>query len=308
MAHADDSTKPHSAEYFGEGRDYWWNADFLALIARRWAFDQITSVLDVGCGVGHWGRVLLPHLPAAAHVTGIDPEAQWVKVAESTAATKGIGHRTRYVQGTAEHIPFPDDSFDLVTCQTVLIHVRDCRVALREMIRVLRPGGLLLAAEPNNQANSMLSGTTRLHETVDDRMRLVRFQAICERGKEQLGEGYNSVGDMIPGLMAEAGLSDVQAFVSDRASPMIPPYAEPWQRAERDQCIEWAGRDFWIWSKVDTHRYFLAGGGTEPEFEPLWQHAMHTARIHAEALRNQTYHAAGGAMQFLISGRKPSLR
>ena len=55
--------KPHSAEYFGEYRDFWWNSDFLKLMANRLQLDQAKTVLDVGCGIGHWGQILAPVLP-----------------------------------------------------------------------------------------------------------------------------------------------------------------------------------------------------------------------------------------------------
>src|SRR5436305_9230370 len=42
----------HSAEYFGDTRDYWWHPDYIELIGRRLAFDRVHDVLDVGCGVG----------------------------------------------------------------------------------------------------------------------------------------------------------------------------------------------------------------------------------------------------------------
>ncbi len=48
----------HSAEYFGETRDHWWHDDFIEMIAKRWRLESVRSILDVGCGVGHWGRVL----------------------------------------------------------------------------------------------------------------------------------------------------------------------------------------------------------------------------------------------------------
>jgi 2-polyprenyl-3-methyl-5-hydroxy-6-metoxy-1,4-benzoquinol methylase len=52
------SEKPHSADYFGATRDFWWNHDFLELMSARWRLAAVRSVLDVGCGVGHWGRCL----------------------------------------------------------------------------------------------------------------------------------------------------------------------------------------------------------------------------------------------------------
>jgi hypothetical protein len=78
----------HSAEYFGDTREHWWNRDFLELMAKRWRFDAVREVLDVGCGVGHWGLLLGSVLPASARVTGVDREASWVEQAAARALAR----------------------------------------------------------------------------------------------------------------------------------------------------------------------------------------------------------------------------
>jgi SAM-dependent methyltransferase len=305
MDHAPTPSKPHSAEYLGEQRDYWWDSDSIALLAKTLGFGGCARVLDVGCGVGHWGRVLLPHLPEDAQLVGIDREAEWVERATASAAATGIGGRARYQRGDACSLPFGDGEFDLVTCQTVLIHMADCRAVIREMMRVTRPGGCVLAAEPNNLAATQVVGNNRFHEPVEQRMALTRFQLVCERGKESLGEGNNSVGELVPGYFAEAGLEDVRVRMSGRASTLIPPYASPGERAMRDQIIDWARRDFWIWSRDDAKRYFLAGGGDDAEFEQVWQLAMMVAKSEADELERGTFHCAGGGVFYVVAGWKP---
>jgi ubiquinone/menaquinone biosynthesis C-methylase UbiE len=106
----------HSAEYFGDTRDYWWNQDFIELIGRRLAFEKVHDVLDVGCGVGHWAQVLASELPVEAQVIGVDRDQSWVDKATERAASRGISHRFRYQLSEAQALPFPDASFDLVTC------------------------------------------------------------------------------------------------------------------------------------------------------------------------------------------------
>src|SRR5882672_9058101 len=131
----------HSAEYFGESRDYWWSDDFLALSLRRWSVAPLRKVLDVGCGIGHWGRAWARVMPPEVEFTGIDREPRWVEQARARSGRAGIGARCKYEVGVAEKLPFPDHSFDFVTCQTLLIHVGDVRAVLAEMARVTRPGG-----------------------------------------------------------------------------------------------------------------------------------------------------------------------
>jgi ubiquinone/menaquinone biosynthesis C-methylase UbiE len=62
--------KLHSAEFFGPDRDFWWNHDHLELVASRLGLEAVRSVLDVGCGVGHWGRLLASVLPSEATTAG----------------------------------------------------------------------------------------------------------------------------------------------------------------------------------------------------------------------------------------------
>ena len=298
------TTQPHSAEYFGEQRDYWWNADFVAMVFGRWGLGACVDVLDVGCGVGHWGRVLLPHLPANARLFGVDREAAWVEQATTRARSAGLGERTSYAQGDAERLPFPDAMFDLVTCQTVLIHVRDPRAVVREMVRVLKPGGAVLVAEPNNMANASVVSNLRFDEAIETRIALARFQLVCERGKEARGEGNNSIGDLVPGIFAQSGLKSVDACLSDRATLMLPPYTAPDQAALRAQLLDWCDREFWIWDRSETLRYFLAGGGTESEFSGLWELAMGVQRRECDALRRGELSTAGGGVSYLVVGRK----
>jgi SAM-dependent methyltransferase len=297
------SDQPHSAAYFGDQRDFWWNADFLGLMGQRLELAQMTRVLDAGSGVGHWGRVLLPLMPLA-QVTGVDREPQWVAEATRRAQAAGLGGRLTYRQGDVGQLPFPDASFDLVTCQTVLIHVPDVRAVLREFVRVLAPGGLLLVAEPNNLSGAFCIGSARGASLVD-RLDLVRLQALCEHGKAALGEGDNSVGDLLPGWFSQAGLSRVETWVSDRATALVPPYSTPAERAQVKDLEEMDANDFWMWSRADTQRYFLAGGGAPTEFDALWAKARTTFRAELASVRAGTLHQAGGSVCYLVAGRKP---
>jgi hypothetical protein len=94
--------------------------------------------------------------------------------------------------------------------------------------------------------------------------------------------------------------------INDKANVVLPPYASAEQRAFVDELRELAGRDFWIWSRADTLRYFLAGGGQAHEFEALWATAMAAARRAAEAAEGGTYVHAGGTVGYLVTGTKPA--
>lgn len=94
--------------------------------------------LDVGCGPGALTTQLVYRLGANA-VSAIDPSAAFV--AAIRARLPAVGVRC----GAAEHLPFPDDSFDLTLAQLVVHFMADPVRGLREMSRVTRPGGLVAA-------------------------------------------------------------------------------------------------------------------------------------------------------------------
>jgi SAM-dependent methyltransferase len=298
------SQEPHSAAFFNAQRDFWWNRDYLRLLASRLRLGEVRSALDVGAGIGHWSLLLLPMLAPEAEIVGVERDPRWVARARARATELGVAGRCRYVQGVAETLEFDEATFELVTCQTLLIHVGDVPAVLNEMCRVLRPGGRLLVAEPNNIAGMLVADSTTGDLQTDERIERVAFELLCERGKAALGEGDNSVGDLLPGLFAAAGLVDIETFLNDKAFALIPPYALPEQQALKAAVLEDANRDEWIWSKSDARRYYLAGGGAEGEFDQRWQRRLKEIHEVARQLNAGRFHTAGGGIQYVVSGRR----
>ena len=97
--------------------------------------------LEVGIGTG----LNLEHYPPGVDLVGLDPDGQMLEGARRRSAE--LGHPVTLVEGDAMDLPFDAESFDTVVCTFVLCGVPDDRVALGEMVRVLRPGGRLLLAD-----------------------------------------------------------------------------------------------------------------------------------------------------------------
>jgi SAM-dependent methyltransferase len=93
--------------------------------------------LDVGCGEGRFCRMLREVGVASV---GVDPTRALLDEARRCDPDGD------YREGRAEHLPFPDASFDLVVSYLTLIDIPDYRAAIGEMARVLSPGGALLIA------------------------------------------------------------------------------------------------------------------------------------------------------------------
>ncbi|STX29736.1 3-demethylubiquinone-9 3-methyltransferase [Legionella beliardensis] len=295
----------HSADYFGRTRNFWWNNDFLKLMGQRWDLSNVQRVLDVGCGVGHWGFMLNEILPETATLAGIDREPDWVKDATERAYDYGLSERYSYQQGDANNIPFEDNTFDMVTCQTLLIHVANVDHVLSEMIRVLKPGGLLVTVEPNNIARSLCLSTLDLENPVDDIIDIARFQLLCERGKFKLGEGYISIGDQLPGFFVKHSLKDIKAYMNDRVKMVKPDYKTEEEQAIIEELKQWSKNLFWIWNKKETKRFYLAGGGEPEKFEVYWDKALDRQNNRAlQGIEEGEYATVGGKLNYCISGRK----
>jgi len=97
-------------------------------------------VLDVGCGTGVVARELAVRTGSGGRVVGVDPSPGMLAVAEQLAPD------VEWREGVAESLPFPDGSFEAVVSQFALMFFNDRRQALREMLRVLTPGGRLAVA------------------------------------------------------------------------------------------------------------------------------------------------------------------
>lgn len=139
--------------------DNGWEASASAWIAhldthgdfgRRYVLDPIMlpralamkpkTALDVGCGEGRFCRKLAAH---GIETTGIDPTVALI------AHAREMDARGDYLEAPAEQLPFVDASFDLVVSYLSLIDIADYRTAIKEMARVLKPGGVLLIANLN---------------------------------------------------------------------------------------------------------------------------------------------------------------
>jgi ubiquinone/menaquinone biosynthesis C-methylase UbiE len=107
------------------------------------------AVLDVGCGTGVNLVEAARSFSPTRLLCGIDISPGMAEVARAKMAQLGLP--AQITVGDAESLPYPDRTFDLVICNSVLHWFRDRGAALREMARVLRPGGqvaLICAAAP----------------------------------------------------------------------------------------------------------------------------------------------------------------
>ena len=171
-------------------------------------------LLDVGCGPGSITRGLAERV-APGQAVGLDTSSETLDAARRDAAARGL-ENLRFEVGSVYELPFPDASFDAAYAHQVFQHLREREVALREMLRVLRPAGLIAVRDVD-------WGTVAYWPRdpwID------RFIEVHERTWYQNG-GEPRMGRRLRALFNDAGIPDVRIT------------AAVWCYATRGETSEW---------------------------------------------------------------------
>jgi ubiquinone/menaquinone biosynthesis C-methylase UbiE len=160
------------------------------LVERARPFGPSDRILDLGCGTGIVARVLRDRLGGAARLTGLDISPLMI------ARARSIAPDIDWYQGDAIALPFADASFDVVLSQQMLQFTRDPGAAVREIRRVLAPGGRLVASTWRPRHHSPL------------------YDALGQVAERHLGpsndQRWGLDGDQLRALLFAAGFAEVR--------------------------------------------------------------------------------------------------
>lgn len=178
------------------------------------ALEPGERVLDVACGTGIVARLAREEVGADGTVAGLDPNPGMLAVAREVAAGTGV----EWHQASAESMPLPDASFDVVLSQMGLQFVPDKSAAVDEMARVLAPGGRLAlnVVGPRPDVMTVLADALASHVGPESS----GFVDVVFSLHDQ---------DRIEGLFADAGLRDVAVTSRVKRLELPPPTDFLWQ-------------------------------------------------------------------------------
>jgi SAM-dependent methyltransferase len=229
-------------------RERWWNDAFGEFLEGALRPKPGKRILDIGCGVGtaeiSLARLQMSQLQlfAVDHLTD--------RVRDARDRVRGINARAGFASADAAHVPFVDGAFDCTFCVAVLQHVRDVPMALAEFARVTRPGGRILAVEPDNEARYWFSSIPSGVHAFEVGRRFFTALALA-RGEAPPA----AIGPALPGLFAAAGIEPLSVDLFPVSGSYVgAPAPAVWQaRAEAidaaiaqapDESIRRLGSDF----------------------------------------------------------------
>lgn len=174
-----------------------WSAGLTSAFLRFADLRDGQHILDVGCGTGSLSRAVVSFGPTTK-VTALDPAPEYVAFARQVVPNG----RAQFEIGTAEALPFPDRSFDSALALLVLQEFADPRLAICEMTRVTRAGGIVAACQWDfAHGLPMFSLLWQAAEAVAP-------EAVAEHRKNQLHSPRSSLAELDT-LWQRCGLSHV---------------------------------------------------------------------------------------------------
>ncbi|KKU81366.1 MAG: hypothetical protein UY10_C0059G0002 [Microgenomates group bacterium GW2011_GWA2_47_8] len=139
---------------------YWKCQDILSDFPYKWPIvkkllppNSQLKLLDFGCGTGHLLKEVVKIRPDY-RIYGVDISTKALEVAK-TRVPRGV---FRFVSND-QHIPFPNNSFDIILALDVLEHIYDTKTVFTELARVLKPNGMLIITVPYNGKLKLILAT-----------------------------------------------------------------------------------------------------------------------------------------------------
>ncbi|MEO5821202.1 MAG: methyltransferase domain-containing protein [Vicinamibacteraceae bacterium] len=179
-------------------RDRWWDASFTAFLQEALLPQAGERVLDVGCGAGTAELILSSLQPGGVHFVGVDLVRSRLRDARRAMHEQAVA--AELAAADAARLPFAPASFDAAFAVAVLQHVAKSRAVIDDLRRVLRPGGRLVLAEPDNAARYWFSDPASGHEVF---ALATEFYSLVEESARE--DADPSIGPRVPRLLRSAG-------------------------------------------------------------------------------------------------------
>jgi SAM-dependent methyltransferase len=183
-------------------REQWWDSQFSEFLHDTLRPRPGTRILDVGCGEGTAELTLARLRISQLRLFAIDLDT--ARVLRAAGEARSHNNRLGLAAADASRLPFATGAFDATFCVAVLQHVNQVSQAVTELARVTRPGGRVLAVEPDNSARYWYSSEA---SGSDAFVTASRFFAAAAAARGDATEP--AIGPRLSAIFADAGIEPV---------------------------------------------------------------------------------------------------
>lgn len=181
-------------------------------------------VLDVATGTSRLACTLLDEVAFRGRVIGLDLSRKMLE--QAAHKTARYGDRNALLWDDASELPFPDDTFEAVACLEALEFMPDPEQVMREMVRVLRPGGVFLTTNRVGNDARWLPGRTQSADELQKKLQTLSLEMVQIRPWQ---EDYDLVWALKPGVLTPLGVRKLEDVL------ICPACGTPVTRRSNDQ-------------------------------------------------------------------------
>jgi len=210
-------------------------ADYLEAMA----IDHRAEVLDLGCGTGIAARVIARRPGFRGRVHGIDLSPHLVAEATRLAEAEGLAERLSFAVGDVQALDRPPRSVDAVVAHTLFSHLADPAATLAEIVRVLRPGGVVGIFDGDYASLTFELEDAARSRAMDEAIvgSLVTNPRIMRQLPQRLAQAGLVLDTVLPSIIAEVGeatfwRSGIEAYarLAPGAGPLTEADTAAWQQ------------------------------------------------------------------------------
>ncbi len=303
-----DWAENHLKKLIIDQRKHMWRDDTIEMYSKWMNLSHGIKVIDVGCGLGYLGWTYWKYFGKGGEYIGVDRSSKLLQEASALSDGWAVDGSASFSTGDAYNLPFPDNYADWTMCQTLLMHLEFPEKALAEMVRVTKPGGLIMCKEPDNITATIAGFYSSTGSLADNEiLENHKIMLMYAKGRKKLGFGDMAIALRVPKMMLDAGLVNIDSRCNDVSNFVQPPYETAKQKYQIEMAKEFFESDY---TEVNKKRgdkefkdFFLAGGGSLSSYYRYIKR-LNIRREESEEIRKQqilegTFYSSRGNSSFV---------
>jgi ubiquinone/menaquinone biosynthesis C-methylase UbiE len=186
---------------------YLWRDELVSMLYRHLGVKSGITAVDVGCGSGFLTRLIAKGLKGRGRVIGVDIDEKLLHAAQEIANREGFHSLIEFKKANAYRLPFPDNFADVAACHTLLYILGKPLKALREMVRVAKRDGKVVAIEPDYRGRVIYDPLDKAYNELAYRFN----DAVIGVFRKIYGADL-SIGSKLPLMFLKAELTEIETY------------------------------------------------------------------------------------------------